>query len=149
MEKCQLPKLWQEWRNVISTCSLHNDATVSISNCGKMISSFKVFNKTSIIEIYSLENHNLGERLYWTYTKSHCISLSISPSCKHLLLGVRAGTDYASIYSFEDGTDKLKKVRRYSSQSRGVINCLRWAPRPGDGILIGYQLFYLRYIRFF
>ena len=30
-----------EWRNIVATCTIHNDTTVAISKCGSFIVSYK------------------------------------------------------------------------------------------------------------
>lgn len=64
-----------------------------MSKCGTMIVSIKMqrYNDDDkkIIQIHSLREDNFGERLYEYETFHNCVSLSLSPSCMHLLLGVR------------------------------------------------------------
>lgn len=161
-----------EWRNVITNCTIHNDSTVALSKTGAFIVTINQFSiGRGLIEVRSLVDNNLGELLHFFENPSNMISLSISPSCKHILVGVRSKDVFSIILSLEKGSyynyytvkiysitittftdDKMmKSIQSLSDnpQDNFQINCLKWAIKPGDGIMIGYTFYPLRYLRQF
>lgn len=160
MDRIHLPDFSQDWRNLITYCYIHNDSTVELSKCGKLIASFELVNSRKMIAIHSLERDNFGEHIYSYVAQAEEIvmSLSFSPSLDYLLVGIRSNEIFGyflkirknetnrndllalSNDSHNDGVVTLKRC----PQSADVISYLKWSARPGDGIIIGYKTYQLR-----
>lgn len=156
---------------MITNCTIHNDSTVALSKTGAFIVTINQFSTgRGLVEVRSLVDNNLGELLHFFENPSNMISLSISPSSKHILVGVRSKDVFSIILSFEKGSyynynviinsikinsftdDKMmKSIQSLSdnTQDKTQINCLKWAIKPGAGIMIGYTFYPLRYLRQF
>lgn len=93
--------LTEDWRNVLTTSTIHNDPTISIA--GKLIASFKTTLNYKCIEIRSLSMENLGELKYVFRTNNeNFLSLSISPSTRYLLIGIRSKNYFAHVLSMDN-----------------------------------------------
>lgn len=104
--------------------------------------------------MYSLQWETLGEEIYWTEVYNSVISVSISPTQEHLLVGLArngVGNEYtmAIIYRLTHKQSQNNKpciqdldleVRdllqnNHSTRGHTSINCIRWAPQPGQGLI--------------
>ncbi|KAJ6638400.1 Activating molecule in BECN1-regulated autophagy protein 1B [Pseudolycoriella hygida] len=146
------PDLKQGWRNAITYCSLHNDSTVDISRNGKIIVSFReLATGCYMIAAYSLEKENLGEIIY-THQMDKLdaiMSVSLSPSLQYILVGVRSDRVYGYFLQISQQQKEMTKFELCDNDCSDSISYLKWMSRPGDGIIIGYNSFYLRFIRHF
>lgn len=157
LDEIHLPDFSQDWRNLITYCYIHNDSTVEISKCGKLIASFELINPRKIISVHSLEQATLGDHIYSYVTSDEetIMSLSFSPSLDYLLVGIRSSeifgyflkvhknTDCVHLDARHEGNDEVVMLRQ-SPNSADVISYLKWSARPGDGIIIGYKTYQLR-----
>ncbi|CAK9825647.1 Activating molecule in BECN1-regulated autophagy protein 1 [Anthophora retusa] len=164
--KGEIPDITHCEKNiVIRKCNIHNDASIDISSDGKLLATCFV----GTIGIYSLQWETLGERIYWTEAKHIVISVSISPTQEHLLVGLARNIfqeEYtmASIYrlmhkksqnqdddrpciqdtendlNFKNIEKSMLLLRELipndeSTTGHISINCIRWAPQPGQGLV--------------
>ncbi|CAK9805716.1 Activating molecule in BECN1-regulated autophagy protein 1 [Anthophora plagiata] len=169
--KGEIPDITHCEKNiVIRKCNIHNDASIDISSDGKLLATCFV----GTIGIYSLQWETLGERIYWTEAKHIVISVSISPTQEHLLVGLARSIfqekyTMASIYrlmhkkSQNQDDDRqciqdwniyntendlnFKNIKKsmlllrellpndQSTTGHISINCIRWAPQPGQGLV--------------
>ncbi|CAG2061975.1 unnamed protein product [Timema podura] len=117
--------------------------------------------------VYSLEWSSLGQCLYMTSFEQNAVSVSLSPTNRHLLVGLATRrmvpsdhTIIAQIF-YLDGAhpipDKevgikgrlrharnIEQCRNHSSLS---VNCIRWLPTPGQGFVYGTNSGFLRILR--
>ncbi|XP_017798030.1 PREDICTED: activating molecule in BECN1-regulated autophagy protein 1-like [Habropoda laboriosa] len=166
--KGEIPDITNCEKNiVIRKCNIHNDASIDISSDGKLLA-------TCFLGIYSLQWETLGERIYWTEAKHSVISVSISPTQEHLLVGLARNIfqekyTMASIYrlmhkksqnqdddrpciqdwnihnienylNFKNIKKSMLLVRELFPNNQSTtghisINCIRWAPQPGQGLV--------------
>ncbi|XP_043513577.1 activating molecule in BECN1-regulated autophagy protein 1-like isoform X2 [Frieseomelitta varia] len=149
--KGEIPDIKNSEKNiVIHKCKIRNDASINISSDGTLLATCFV----GAAGVYSLQWETLGREIYWTKVYNSVISVSISPTQEHLLVGLarnKFGNDYtmAVIYrltrkQFEN--DKLfirdldLEVRdllqnNHPTRAHTSINCIRWAPQPGQGLI--------------
>ncbi|RLU21811.1 hypothetical protein DMN91_006187 [Ooceraea biroi] len=76
---------------VVRECKIHNDASIDISADGKLLATLMPsgrINVTTMLGIYSLQWETLGERIYSTKIDQTVVSVSISPTQQHLLVGL-------------------------------------------------------------
>ncbi|KAG4079102.1 hypothetical protein HA402_001073 [Bradysia odoriphaga] len=146
------PDLKQSWRNAITYCSLHNDSTVDISRNGKIIVSFReLASGCYLIAAFSLDKASLGEVVYTHKINklAAIMSVSMSPSMEYILVGVRSDRVYGYFLQISQKQKEMTKFELHDTDSSDSISYLKWMSRPGDGIIIGYNSFYLRFIRHF
>ncbi|XP_043796815.1 activating molecule in BECN1-regulated autophagy protein 1-like isoform X2 [Apis laboriosa] len=167
--KGEIPDITNSEKNiVIHKCKIRNDASINISSDGKLLAT--CFMRAA--GVYSLQWETLGEEIYWTEVYNSVISVSISPTQEHLLVGLaRSGmrNDYtmAIIYRLthkqsqndkpciQDMDFNLAKYLHFmnsnkrntmllvrdllqnnqSTREHTSINCIRWAPQPGQGLV--------------
>ncbi|XP_011267694.1 probable serine/threonine-protein kinase DDB_G0282963 isoform X3 [Camponotus floridanus] len=82
---------------VVRECKIQNDAFIDISADGKLLVSLLQSgnrNVTTMLGIYSLQWETLGERIYSTKINHQVVSVSISPTQQHVLVGL--GRYYSS-----------------------------------------------------
>ncbi|XP_046606454.1 uncharacterized protein LOC124298456 [Neodiprion virginianus] len=76
---------------VVKECKIHNDASVDISSDGKLLATLLPSGRlsvTTMLGVYSLQWETLGERIYTTKIEQTAVSVSISPTRQHLLVGL-------------------------------------------------------------
>lgn len=165
LDEIHLPDFSQDWRNLITYCYIHNDSTVEISKCGKLIASFELINPRKIISIHSLEVATFGDHIYSYVTSAEetIMSLSFSPSLEYLLVGIRSSEIFGYFLKVHKNADCIHLITQFENQpttindekddvvmlkqspnSADVISYLKWSARPGDGIIIGYKTYQLR-----
>uniref|UniRef100_A0A1B6BX04 Activating molecule in BECN1-regulated autophagy protein 1 n=4 Tax=Clastoptera arizonana TaxID=38151 RepID=A0A1B6BX04_9HEMI len=157
---------------VVSECKIHNDASVDVSHDGRMLVTLLPSGRLSIttmLGVYSLQWETLGQLLYTTSFEQNAVSVSISPTTRHLVVGLASrrsvliNTDRypnAQVYKLEKGTS----AKKAPSKARGKLvhvkdlelshnfalmslNCIRWAPNPGQGLVYGTNTGQLKIIR--
>lgn len=166
--KGEIPDITNSEKNVvIHKCKIRNDASINISSDGKLLATCFM----GAAGVYSLQWETLGEEIYWAEVYNSVISVSISPTQEHLLVGLARsgiGNEYtmAIIYRLthkQSEKDKprmqdldfnnLAKYLHFMSKRNTMlwvrdllqnnqltgghtsINCIRWAPQPGQGLI--------------
>ncbi|XP_015600345.1 uncharacterized protein LOC107270141 isoform X2 [Cephus cinctus] len=88
----EIPDITDPEKNVVvRECKIHNDASVDISSDGKLLVTLLPFGRLSVsttVGVYSLQWENLGERIYSTKIDQTVVSVSMSPTRQHLLVGL-------------------------------------------------------------
>lgn len=160
--KYALPEIHIADKNiVVSECKIHNDASVDISNDGKLLVSLLPSGRLSIttmLGVYSLQWESLGQCLYTTSFEQNAVSVSLSPTTRHLIVGLASRrvhffhTDrqtIAQIFRLEGGKPsknlpskgRLVLVRELDMSRESTdfmsLNCIRWAPTPGEAFVYG------------
>jgi hypothetical protein len=110
-----LPKeFYEEYKNVITNCFINNDSTVAISGCKRFIGSVMVLQMKQL-EIRSLLRANLGECIYVFKFVANFVSISFSPSCRFVIVGVRttSSMNYAFVLDKDFG---LKRSSEFPFQ---------------------------------
>ncbi|CAH0557203.1 unnamed protein product [Brassicogethes aeneus] len=147
-----VPAISNSMKNVIvGECKIHNDASVDIAKDGTLLvtllPSGGYLNVTNRLGVYSLKWETLGQCLYTTSFEQNAVSVSLSPLSRHLLVGLASRTVsivcndrwvMARIFKIEqkdEPGDRLPMVRELVGDSR--INCIRWLPNSGQGIIYG------------
>ncbi|XP_011872893.1 PREDICTED: uncharacterized protein LOC105564813 isoform X2 [Vollenhovia emeryi] len=87
-----IPDITDSEKNiVVPECKIHNDTSIDISTDGKLLATFLQagrINVTTTLGIYSLQWETLGEKIYSTNIDQPVVSVSISPTQQHLLVGL-------------------------------------------------------------
>ncbi|CAB0021017.1 unnamed protein product [Nesidiocoris tenuis] len=122
--------------------------------------------------VYSLSWGSLGQCLYTTSFEQNAVSVSLSPTARHLVVGLasrrifllqaeRPTTSVAQIFRLEGGKLVLKtdsppakgKLALVRDLQIGEfvdfmsINCIRWSPVPGQGLIYGTNSGKLKILR--
>ncbi|XP_053979156.1 putative uncharacterized protein DDB_G0277255 isoform X1 [Hylaeus volcanicus] len=88
----EIPDITNSEKNiVVHECKIHNDASVDISSDGKLLAALLPsgrINVTTTLGVYSLQWETLGEKIYSTKIDQSVVSVSISPTQQHLLVGL-------------------------------------------------------------
>ncbi|XP_076633080.1 uncharacterized protein LOC143347604 isoform X2 [Colletes latitarsis] len=87
----EIPDIANSEKNiVVHECKIHNDASIDISSDGKLLAALLPgpFNVTTTLGVYSLQWETLGEKIYSTKIDQSVVSVSISPTQQHLLVGL-------------------------------------------------------------
>jgi len=141
---------------VVKEAKIHNDASVDISEDGGMLVTLAPCNlpMTTVVGLYSLDKNNLGQVLA-TYSLESCaVSVSLSPTSKHLLVGLTQRTRMppdgpadrplmAQVFKIRLPTKKgergrlihRKDINQIESGHNISLNCIRWIPVAGQGLV--------------
>ncbi|KAK2579509.1 hypothetical protein KPH14_010815 [Odynerus spinipes] len=88
----EIPDITDSKKNVVvRECKIHNDASIDISSDGKLLTTLLPsgrINVTTTLGVYSLQWETLGERIYSTKIDQTVVSVSMSPTRQHLLVGL-------------------------------------------------------------
>lgn len=99
--------------------------------------------------VYSLRWETLGQCLYTTSFEQNAVSVSLSPLSRHLLVGLASRRvsivthdrwAMARIFKIEQKDvpgDRLPMIRELDQSRDSRINCIRWLPYSGQGIIYG------------
>ncbi|XP_046987687.1 uncharacterized protein LOC124591436 [Schistocerca americana] len=170
ISKFHIPDISNAEKNVIvSECKIHNDASVDVSKDGALLVTLLPSNRmciTAMLGVYSLEWESLGQCLYTTSFEQNAVSVSLSPACRHLLVGLASRrivlpTDrptVAQIFRMEDAKPgrsiggrgrlcHLRDIEQNRENSFTSLNCIRWAPEPGQGLVYGTNTGTLKVLR--
>uniref|UniRef100_A0A0C9R0F1 AMBRA1 protein n=1 Tax=Fopius arisanus TaxID=64838 RepID=A0A0C9R0F1_9HYME len=110
----EIPDVTDPEKNVVvKECKIHNDASIDISSDGKYLAALLPsgrINVTTTLGVYSLQWETLGKRIYSTKVDQTVVSLSMSPTRQHLLVGLASRRVHAPsrpfpmalIYKFVD-----------------------------------------------
>lgn len=162
----EMPDITNSEKNiVVPECHIFNDGSIDISSDGKLLAA--KFN--TMLGIYSLEWETLGKRMYSTKRCKPSLSVSISPTQQHLLVGLPGSiriyrlvneefqndwnpysilwhlplrdlimTDLHIKHLRKNGTMVIDRELLHNDHEMRVykaINCTRWAPQPGQGLV--------------
>lgn len=159
---------------VVKEARIHNDACVDISQDGCQLVTLAPCNlpMTTIVGLYSLEKRNLGQVLA-TYSLESCaVSVSLSPTNRHLLVGltsrIRPSSPngqpplMAQVFRIKlpgggAGTstgcagDRGRLIHRKDihqvEPGNMSLNCIRWIPIPGQGFVFATNTGLLKILR--
>ncbi|XP_011503015.1 PREDICTED: uncharacterized protein LOC105366307 [Ceratosolen solmsi marchali] len=124
-----IPDIHDPKKNVIvQECKIHNDASIDISSDGTLLATLlpsSRSNPLTTIGVYSLEWETLGEKVYSTQTDQTVISVSMSPTKQHLLVGLASRrihiparpTPMAFIYKLIEPEEKLLSTSNQDTDS--------------------------------
>ncbi|CAG9814525.1 unnamed protein product [Phaedon cochleariae] len=144
-----VPNIGSPTRNVVvSECKIHNDASVDIAKDGTilvtLLPSGGYLNVTNRLGVYSLRWETLGQCLYTTSFEQNAVSVSLSPLGRHLVVGLASRivpSDrwiMARVFKIEqkdEPGDRLPVVRELEQSRDSRINCIRWLPSSGQGLI--------------
>ncbi|XP_054282896.1 activating molecule in BECN1-regulated autophagy protein 1-like isoform X2 [Macrosteles quadrilineatus] len=167
--KYKLPDLGNAEKNiVVNECRIHNDASVDMSKDGRLLVTLLPSGRqsmTTLLGVYSLQWSNLGQLLYRTSFEQSIVSVSLSPTTRHLVVGLASrrvalvSSDRhtnAQVFQLEGallgqgGLGRLRHQRDLDlTRHLGFmsLNCIRWAPSPGQGLVYGTNTGHLRILR--
>lgn len=169
-DKGHIPDLRDSNSNlVVNEARIHNDASVDISEDGSILVTLIPSNMpmTTVVGVYGLKpNYNRG-RCYATYSlESSAVSVSLSPTSRYLLVGlaVRTGrltlspterTLMGQIFRIqlpherngERGRLVHRKDLHQTEQGQTSLNCIRWIPVAGQGIVYATNTGLLKILR--
>ncbi|PSN35645.1 hypothetical protein C0J52_22041 [Blattella germanica] len=169
--KLNIPDISNAEKNVIvAECKIHNDASVDVSNDGRLLVTLLPtgrLSSTAMLGVYSLEWDSLGQCLYTTSFEQNAVSVSLSPASRHLLVGLASRRvallpsdrhTMAQIFRLEGGVPgrtvgargrlcHLRDIEQDREQGYMSLNCIRWAPGPGQGLVYGTNTGKLRVLR--
>ncbi|KAL3283034.1 hypothetical protein HHI36_006193 [Cryptolaemus montrouzieri] len=142
---------------VVGECKIHNDASVDIASDGSilvtLLPSGGYLNVTNRLGVYSLKWETLGQCLYTTNFDHNAVSVSLSPLGRHLVVGLASRRVsivpserwvMARIFKIEQNDmpgDRLPLVRELDQTRDGratshkSVNCIRWLPTSGQGLI--------------
>ncbi|PIK56421.1 hypothetical protein BSL78_06665 [Apostichopus japonicus] len=152
-----LPDISNARANIlVPCCKLYSDASCDISPDQKFVVTFVPYSFPDqfVVAGYSLEQCNFGSVLFSKKFGADAITLSISPSCDNLLVGVATGqyrcpaiaAPMVMICSLTDptalaGTIKTIQVVNHPSEEQGRhstgLNIAKWVPTLGAGFVYG------------
>ncbi|XP_012280733.1 uncharacterized protein LOC105699895 [Orussus abietinus] len=117
----EIPNITDPDKNVVvRECKIHNDASVDISSDGKLLATHLPtgrVNTTTRLGVYSLQWETLGQRVYSTKIDQTVVSVSMSPTRQHLLVGLASRRTnvsarplpMAQIYKLVDTEPEIEK----------------------------------------
>ncbi|KAJ9599762.1 hypothetical protein L9F63_026388, partial [Diploptera punctata] len=169
--KLSIPDISNAEKNVVvAECKIHNDASVDVSSDGRLLVTLLPtgrLSSTAMLGVYSLEWESLGQCLYTTSFEQNAVSVSLSPASRHLLVGLASRRvallpsdrhTMAQIFRLEGGVPgravgargrlcHLRDIEQDREQGYMSLNCIRWAPGPGQGLVYGTNTGKLRVLR--
>jgi len=153
---------------VVKEAKIHNDASVDISEDGSLLVTLVPSNlpMTTVVGLYSLRKGNLGD-CYATYSlESSAVSVSLSPTSRHLLVGLTSRTSRIISLSPVDRqlmaqVFRIKLPGKARERGRLIhrrdinqvdyghmsLNCIRWIPVAGQGIVFATNTGLLKILR--
>ncbi|CAH2104494.1 unnamed protein product [Euphydryas editha] len=141
---------------VVQRCRIHNDASIDISKDGRLLVALlpvpRLRNTNHWLGVYSLEWARLGQCLHTAVLEQSAVSVALSPTARHLAVGLgsrrfstapHARTNvFALLYrldplesSSRTGLSPIKELEQTWEHGFTSLNCLRWAPQPGQGLV--------------
>ncbi|KAK9888730.1 hypothetical protein WA026_000956 [Henosepilachna vigintioctopunctata] len=153
-----VPNISNPLKNVVvGECKIHNDASVDIASDGSilvtLLPSGGYLNVTNRLGVYSLKWETLGQCLYTTNFDYNAVSVSLSPSGRHLVVGLASRRVsivpserwiMARIFKIEQKDipgDRLPIIKEIDQARDGratshkSVNCIRWLPSSGQGLI--------------
>lgn len=155
-----IPDISDGVRNlVVGKCKIHNDASVDISADGTLLAALVPETQAmTMVGVYSLEERCLGQLLYSFIFAPNTICVSLSPMARYLVVGFASHMPrlvahntkqvVAQIFKFcekphfhKQGQaghlQYLRDIEVSSDQRHTSLNCIRWLPYPGQGLIYG------------
>ncbi|XP_041986317.1 uncharacterized protein LOC121738357 [Aricia agestis] len=140
---------------VVQKCRIHNDASIDISKDGRLLVALlpvpRLRNTNHWLGVYSLEWSRLGQCLHTAAFEHSAVSVALSPTARHLAVGLGARRFssapartnlFALLYrldplesSSRTGLSPIKELEQTWEHGFTSLNCLRWAPQPGQGLV--------------
>lgn len=171
----EFPDFKEDWRNVLTVCSINNDSNVSISQCERFICTVRI-KAVKEMEVRSLSRENFGECLFVFKFIANFVSLSFSPSGKYVVIGLRCkqrmkfayvldkdtkwkvGVDFRTVSDIVESNQEaescgpnervgLKLCLPKESSNYKEINCIKWAALPGYGFFVGLKSKFIQICR--
>lgn len=172
----EFPNFKEDWRNVLTVCSINNDSNVSISQCERFISTVRI-KAVKEMEVRSLSRDSFGECLFVFKFVANFVSLSFSPSGKYIVIGLRCkqrmkfayvldkdtkwkvGVDFRTVSDIVESNQQeaescgpnervgLKLCLPKESSNYKEINCIKWAALPGYGFFVGLKSKFIQICR--
>ncbi|XP_018496646.1 activating molecule in BECN1-regulated autophagy protein 1-like [Galendromus occidentalis] len=144
---------------VVATCKIHNDGSVDVSPCGQLLVALVPDTSGVTLSVFSLNAASMGQVLYTWGFGPNAVSLSFSPLSRYVVVGL-ASSRYMSpqrevvtqIFRLgerptngQTGSSLLEHVANMSQPLLGAhasqqlisLNCVRWLPNPGEGLVYG------------
>lgn len=150
------PDLCEGWYGAITQCESHNDVSVDVSQCGKKVAVFyrkldSEQNSYSRLRVFSIERDTLGELLHNiqpnAYLNEEFIGVTFSPSSNYLIMVRRQNTEEnrstISVHRLDKDVVNIDTLKTYEIDRN--VGFVKWAPNPGDGILLGFSTYVLSY----
>ncbi|XP_071523741.1 uncharacterized protein [Panulirus ornatus] len=145
---------------VVGKCKIHNDASVDISADGTMLAALVPESQAmTMVGVYSLEDRSLGQLLYSYIFAPNTICVSLSPMARHLVVGFASNMPrlvphfvtkqvVAQIYKLCDNPtfhgrgqaghlQFVRDIEVMNDHRDTSLNCIRWLPYPGQGLIYG------------
>nr|XP_033327454.1 activating molecule in BECN1-regulated autophagy protein 1-like isoform X2 [Megalopta genalis] len=112
---------------VVRNCNIRNDATIDISSDGKLLTA--MFPSGGLgwatTLVYSLEWERLGEIICSTVIYESAVSLSISPTQQHLLVGLATSSHPSKLPQIRSPMALICRLRHNSEPSEMEYNLSR------------------------
>ncbi|CAB3230900.1 unnamed protein product [Arctia plantaginis] len=151
------PEISDSTKNVVvQRCRIHNDASIDISKDGRLLVALlpvpRLRNTNHWLGVYSLEWARLGQCLHTAVLEQSAVSVALSPTARHLAVGLGSrrfttaphgrNNVFALLYRLEPlesssrtGLSPIKELEQNWEHGFTSLNCLRWAPQPGQGLV--------------
>ncbi|XP_069354190.1 serine-rich adhesin for platelets-like isoform X2 [Maniola hyperantus] len=141
---------------VVQRCRIHNDASIDISKDGRLLVALhpvpRLRNTNHWLGVYSLEWSRLGQCLHTAVLEQSAVSVALSPTARHLAVGLGSrrftlaphgrSSVFALLYRLDPlestsrtGLSPIKELEQTWENGFTSLNCLRWAPQPGQGLV--------------
>lgn len=167
--KGDIPDISDQTANVVvKEAKIHNDASVDISKDGTILVTLVPSNlpMTTVVGVYSLSKHNRGTCYATSSLESSAVSVSLSPTTRHLLVGLTSRAGRIALSPAERGLmaqvfrikmpwefkgERGRLVHRrdipQSEHGQTAINCIRWIPVAGQGVVYATNTGLLKILR--
>ncbi|XP_022834573.1 uncharacterized protein LOC111362232 isoform X1 [Spodoptera litura] len=151
------PEISDSTKNVVvQRCRIHNDASIDISKDGRLLVALlpvpRLRNTNHWLGVYSLEWARLGQCLHTAVLEQSAVSVALSPTARHLAVGLGSrrfttapnarSNVIALLYKLDPlesssrtGLSPIKELEQNWEHGFTSLNCLRWAPQPGQGLV--------------
>lgn len=151
------PEISDSTKNVVvQRCRIHNDASIDISKDGRLLVALlpvpRLRNTNHWLGVYSLEWARLGQCLHTAVLEQSAVSVALSPTARHLAVGLGSrrfttapharSNVFALLYRLEPlesssrtGLSPIRELEQNWEHGFTSLNCLRWAPQPGQGLV--------------
>ncbi|KAF5303010.1 hypothetical protein FQR65_LT08339 [Abscondita terminalis] len=151
-----IPDISNSMKNiVVGECKIHNDASVDVSADGTilvtLLPSGGYLNVTNRLGVYSLRWETLGQCLYITSFEQNAVSVSLSPLSRHLVVGLASRRvsivpndkwTMARIFllsqkdmPYGSRLPVLRELEQNRETNYMSLNCIRWLPFSGQGLI--------------
>ncbi|XP_059060660.1 uncharacterized protein LOC131853679 [Achroia grisella] len=141
---------------VVPRCKIHNDASIDISKDGRLLVALlplpRFRSTNQWLGVYSLEWARLGQCLHTAALEQSAVSVALSPTARHLVVGLGSrritttphsrNNVFALLYKLypKGNTSRtsllpIKELEQNWEHSFTSLNCIRWAPQPGQGLV--------------